>query len=153
MSKHSFIDLLDIEIIRSQGNQDKNTSIGQIRLQEHHSQVYGNAHGGVIYSLADTVAGYLIWKNANPEVDLINTIEMKMNYLAPAPIGGIIQAVATLKHLGRSTGVCLVDIFYMKETLAEITDNSSKNKKLVATGIATFTKIKKETRVLNNENF
>lgn len=135
MDKHSFIDLLGIELIE---NSEKNVAIGQIELQEYHGQVYGNAHGGVLYSLADTVAGYLVWKNASPEVDLVNTIEMKMNYLAPAPIGQTIQAIATLKHLGRTTGVCLIDIFLIKN------GNSSNDKKLVATGIATFTKIKKE---------
>ena len=135
MSEHSFIDLLGIDFIE---NSEKNVAIGQIKLVERHSQVYGNAHGGVLYSLADTVAGYLVWKNSSPEVDLVNTIEMKMNYIAPAPIGGTIQAVATLKHLGRTTGVCLIDIFLTMK------DNKPIDKKLVATGIATFTKIRKD---------
>ena len=58
MSEHSFIDLLGIDFIE---NSEKNVAIGQIKLVERHSQVYGNAHGGVLYSLADTVAGFLVW--------------------------------------------------------------------------------------------
>lgn len=132
--KHSFIDLLGIEFL---DNPSKEVAIGQIELKEYHSQVYGNAHGGVLYSLADTVAGYLIWNNAEPEVDLVNTIEMKMNYIAKAPIGGTIKAVASLKHLGRTTGVCMIDVFHYK------TGTDEANKKLVATAIATFTKLRK----------
>ena len=137
--KHSFIELLGIQFL---DNVEKNIASAQIELEEHHSQLYGNSHGGVLYSLADTVAGFLVWKNSSPEVDLVNTIEMKMNYIAPAPIPGIVQAVATLKHLGRTTGVCLIDVFYFKKEI-------STEKKLVATAIATFTKIKKDS---NNNN-
>ena len=136
MDKHSFIDLLGIEFVE---NNDKTVAIGQIKLEEYHGQVYGNAHGGVIYSLADTVCGYLIWHNAHPGVDLVNTIEMKMNYIAPAPIGGMIQAIANLKHFGRTTAVATVDVFYKKQ------EDDVENKKLVATGVATFTKIKKDS--------
>ncbi len=140
----SFISLLGIEF---KDNPEKHIAIGEIDMKDHHGQIYGNAHGGVLYSLADTVAGLLVWKNVTPEVDLVNTIEMKMNYIAPAPIPGTIRAVATLKHLGRTTGVCLIDVFYLKDK------NDSTNKKLVATAIATFTKIKKESRkIINDEN-
>ena len=135
IDKKSFIDLLGIEFL---DNKEKNIASAQIKLQEQHGQFYGNAHGGVLYSLADTVAGYLVWKNSSPEVDLVNTIEMKMNYIAPAPINGTVKAIATLKHLGRTTGVCLIDVFYLKN------DELGSEKKLVATAIATFTKIKKD---------
>ena len=136
MDKHSFIDLLGIEFLEST---DKSKAIGQIELKEYHGQVYGYAHGGVLYSLADTVCGYLVWNNSSPEIDLVNTIEMKMNYIAPAPIEGKIQAIAVLKHLGRSTGVCMVDVFHIKPGMDEET------KKLVATAIATFTKLRKQS--------
>ena len=136
--KHNFIDLLGIEFIE---NSEKHIAIGQIELKEYHGQVYGNAHGGVLYSLADTVAGFLVWKNSSPEIDLVNTIEMKMNYLAPAQIGGTIKAIATLKHLGRTTGVCLIDVFFIKK------DEDQQQQKLVATAIATFTKIKKDNSI------
>lgn len=133
MDNNSFIGLLGIELTQSD---DKSNTIGYVKLTDKHSQVYGNAHGGVLYALADTVAGYLIWKNST-DVDLVNTIEMKMNYIAPAPIGGFVKAIATLKHLGRTTGVCSVDVFYHQDDL------KSPDTKLVATAIATFTRIKK----------
>lgn len=136
----NFIGLLGIEF---KDNPEQNTAIAELELKPHHGQVYGNAHGGVMYSLADTVAGLLVWKNSSPDVDLVNTIEMKMNYIAPAPIPGFIQAVATLKHLGRTTGVCMIDVSYRKT-------RESTNEKLVATAIATFTKIKKSSRITEN---
>ena len=138
---NSFISLLGIEF---KDNPEKHIAIGEIDMKDHHGQIYGNAHGGVLYSLADTVAGLLVWKNSSPEIDLVNTIEMKMNYIAPAPIPGTIRAVATLKHLGRTTGVCLIDVFYLKNK------NEISDKKLVATAIATFTKIKKDSKYSNN---
>lgn len=138
MSINSFIELLGIEFVQTE---EKEQAIGMIKLKDLHSQLYGNAHGGVLYSLADTVAGFLIWKNST-DFDLINTIEMKMNYLAPAPINGTVKAVATLKHLGKTTGVSLIDVFYYQ--------GESSNGKLVATAIATFTRIKKEKGVTSN---
>ncbi|MHA1984787.1 MAG: PaaI family thioesterase, partial [Candidatus Hodarchaeales archaeon] len=53
----SFIDLLDLEIINP--NRDpSNSASAIIEVGEQHGQHNDVLHGGVLYSLADTLGGY-----------------------------------------------------------------------------------------------
>lgn len=122
----SFIDLLDIEI-DDPNSEPSMTAIATIKIDEHHGQYYDVLHGGVLYSLADTLAGYLVWKNVS-STSLVTTIEMKINYISAVPIKGSVKAQAEIKHLGRRTGVVNVDVLHV----------FGDKEKLVATALGTF---------------
>ncbi|MCC6408759.1 MAG: PaaI family thioesterase [Planctomycetes bacterium] len=65
-------------------------------------------HGGILASLADTTAVWLVY----PELDrgrTLTSIEFKLNFLRPATLtGGELVADATLVKLGRT--IALVDV-------------------------------------------
>ena len=122
----SFIDLLDIDIDNPNSDPSK-TASATIQIGEHHGQYYDVLHGGVLYSLADTLSGYLVLKNINPE-SLVTTIEMKINYISAVPIKGLVKAQATIKHLGKRTSVVNIDVYHILDD----------KEKLVATALGTF---------------
>jgi 1,4-dihydroxy-2-naphthoyl-CoA hydrolase len=64
----------------------------------------GFLHAGSIVTLADTACGYGTFESKPPEADSFTTIELKSNFLGTAR-EGIIIAVATIVHGGRTTQV------------------------------------------------
>mgnify|MGYP005851408367 CR=1 FL=1 len=66
----------------------------------------GTAHGGVIAAFADTVMGY-----AGISLDLmLVTLEMNLNYFAPAGLGEKLEAEGWVVHAGRTTVVAEAEI-------------------------------------------
>ena len=131
---HTGIKFLEFIGIRMFPSDSKTEASGIIELREDHSQIYETAHGGVIYALADTVAGHCIWNNIDPGKDMVTTIEMKMNYVAACPIAGYAKACAVLKHIGKRTAVVGIDVFNIQID----SENNIVKEKLVGTSIATF---------------
>lgn len=80
---------------------------GQARLElevgPQHLQPYGAVHGGVISSLVDS-AGFWAVYSMLPQGREATTIEMKLNYLAPARSGRLICEGRCIK-LGRTLGL------------------------------------------------
>lgn len=78
----------------------------------------GFLHGGIAYTLADTAVAMLLLYRVEFKREVF-TIEGKLNYLASVPTGseGSIFARATLKHQGKSTAVCDVDVHNDSERL------------------------------------
>jgi acyl-CoA thioesterase len=83
----------------------------------------GTVHGGVISSLIDSGAGTAI-RTVVPSGQAFSTIELKVNYLAPAPMGDII-AEGRVVRCGKKIAVGSVDV---KDSVGN----------LVATGLASF---------------
>lgn len=81
-------------------------AVGHLELADWHSSNPQGmvAHGGVAYSLADTVGGAAA-VSANDSIT--PTIDMRMDYLAPAT-GEELKAVADVVRNGNS--VCTVDV-------------------------------------------
>lgn len=52
---------------------------GRIKIEEHHKNLHGTVHGGCVFSLADTVAGYTAMTNGS----IITTLNASINYLHP----------------------------------------------------------------------
>ena len=82
-------------------------SFGQARLeiglQRKHLQPFGLVHGGVFSTLIDAAG----WWAAYSELDEglgMTTVEMKLNYLAPATEGFLVGFGRTIK-LGRNLGL------------------------------------------------
>ena len=65
------------------------TSLLEVQLEEKHLQPFGNVHGGVMASVVDAAAFWAVF----PQVEKgkgLTTVEMKLNYLAPAQKGKLI---------------------------------------------------------------
>ena len=78
--------------------------------QREHLQTEGSVHGGVLATLADSAAVWLV----QPELaagQTMTSIEFKLNFLrAAVPERGDVEARATLVKRGRSVAVCEVDV-------------------------------------------
>lgn len=85
------------------------TGLARIWLpfHEHLTQGLGYIHGGAITSLCDTSVGIALF-TLTDEGEKILTIELKINFIAPA--GGDIFSTAKIIHKGRKTAVGEVDV-------------------------------------------
>ena len=72
----------------------------EIDLEEKHLQPFGMVHGGVFSSLIDA-AGFWASYSELEEGPGLTTVEMKLNYLAPARQGRLVGQGRSIK-LGRS---------------------------------------------------
>ncbi len=79
-------------------------------IREDFLQVEGRVHGGILATLADTTAVYLLYLKV-PDGWSMTSIEFKMNFLRPATLGaGELLSRATLVKLGRSVALCDVEV-------------------------------------------
>ena len=76
-------------------------------------QFFGHFHGGVITALADQAAGIAVTSGL-PKGKIGVTVEIKVNFMAPADGQEIIARAKTLKMSG-SIGVATVEVFSKKE--------------------------------------
>lgn len=76
-------------------------------------QQQGLAHGGLVFALGDSAAGYA-GLTCVPEDQEVVTIEMKINFLAPG-LGDAIEARGRIVKPGRRLIVVAADVFAMTE--------------------------------------
>ena len=88
---------------------DKGWAVMQLKAGTHHKQIHGVVHGGILAALADTV-GAMASYTVVPNGTAIVTIEMKINYLEPVPIGRV-RAEAQVLRAGRNFIVTECDVF------------------------------------------
>ncbi len=74
---------------------------GRIYISEKHLNPMGTVHGGVIFSLADTIGGRAAMTYGTPTVTLTSSI----NYLSPGKDTEYIEAEANVVRNGRTTSV------------------------------------------------
>ncbi|MBC7341575.1 MAG: PaaI family thioesterase [Clostridia bacterium] len=111
--------LLGMEPLEAHGGQ------ARVRLpfRKEITQLYGTVHGGALASLADSTVALAI-KSIAPDSEIHSTVEMKINFLAPARDSDIICEARLLKKGKR-----------IMVGWAELKD---KNNRLVATATATY---------------
>ncbi|OPY10184.1 MAG: putative esterase [Syntrophaceae bacterium PtaU1.Bin231] len=78
-------------------------AVVELQSHDHHLQVYGNVHGGVIASLADTAIFWSCFAELDETVG-ITTVDLKVNYLAPVADGKL-SARGRRIRLGRTLGL------------------------------------------------
>jgi uncharacterized protein (TIGR00369 family) len=124
-TKNPFWSLLGMEIIEIK----KGWAKIRLPFSEKLANGTGVAHGGAIFSPADSAVGMalvgLIDKDEN-----ISTLEMKINYLRPFSSGEIV-AEAKIVHKGTMTAIGDVDVRDEKDNL-------------IAKGLVTYAIFKKE---------
>ncbi len=81
----------------------------EIQSRDHHLQIYGNVHGGVIASLADTAIFWSCFAELDKSVG-ITTVDLKVNYLAPVADGKLTARGKRIR-LGRTLGLGEAEIF------------------------------------------
>ena len=75
----------------------------EIDLRKDHLQPFGFVHGGVFAGLIDAAGFWAVFSQADSEVGM-TTVELKINYLAPAVSGKLIGLGNCIK-LGRNLGL------------------------------------------------
>lgn len=79
--------------------------------EEYHYNTLGVVHGGMAATLLDSALGCCV--NSHLEAgDLYTTLELKVNYLRPIRLDtGVVRAVATTVHIGRTTALVEGKVF------------------------------------------
>lgn len=98
----------------------------EIPFQHSLTQHNGFLHGGTVSTLADTACGYAAYSLMPENADVL-TIELKLNFLAPA-IGERVLAEGRVIRAGRNIIVSAADVFSI----------SAEHRKHVATMLATL---------------
>lgn len=101
--KHIHFDLSSIE---------KGRTEGWLKIEEIHKQQKGFAHGGVIATLADIVAGFAAYTMV-PEDHHVVTGEIKISYFRPG-VGDKLHAIGTVIKSGRKINFCEAEIWDVK---------------------------------------
>jgi uncharacterized protein (TIGR00369 family) len=99
-------------------------SILEIDLAEKHLQPFGFVHGGVFASIIDAAAFWAVFYEIEDQDAGATTVDLKLNYLAPAATGKLIAKGRQIK-LGKTLGYAD----------AEVTDTDGK---ILAHGTSTL---------------
>jgi len=91
--------LLSMEVV----SLEPSRSLLKATIQEKHLQPYGIVHGGVYSSLIDAASFWASYTEIEDPLAL-TTVEMKLNYLAPAT-GGVFMAEGKVVKTGKT--ICL----------------------------------------------
>lgn len=97
--------------------------VGNLEIKEHHCTIGEIAHGGVVMSLADTMAAVCAFLNLPPN-SRTNTIESKTNLIRPGKLGDTITARSKLLSKGRTLMLCYTEVFDSKERLLAVVTQS-----------------------------
>jgi uncharacterized protein (TIGR00369 family) len=84
----------------------------EVAVQEKHLQPFGLVHGGVFSSLIDATAYWAVYPQIDEGVGM-TTVEMKLNYLAPAS-NGVMVAKGKGIRVGKT--LCLGEATIRSET-------------------------------------
>ncbi len=95
----------------------------EVKVGKHLTQSGGVAHGGVAAALVDSAVGLALCTMLRSR-ELITTVELKVNFIAPAK-PGLLRASGNILHKGKRIAV----------GEAEVRDSS---RMLVAKGLATY---------------
>ncbi len=96
VNRSPYFSLLSMEIRELQWG----ACLLEVELGEKHLQPFGNVHGGAIASVVDAAAFWAVFPQVEKGVGL-TTVEMKLNYLAPAQKGKLVAQGRCIK-LGRT---------------------------------------------------
>ena len=98
---------------RGLGLEVESVEVGRVvfrmRVQRRHRQMHGVVHGGILATLADTVAAVAAYSTV-PHGSQIATIEMKINFLE-AVVDGVLRAEGRVLRAGRNFVVTECEIW------------------------------------------
>ena len=88
---------------------EKGRVVFTMKVKPRHKQLHGVVHGGVLATVADTVAAIAAYTTV-PKGTEIATVELKINFLEPVP-GGRIKAEGRVLRTGRNFVVTECEIY------------------------------------------
>jgi uncharacterized protein (TIGR00369 family) len=92
VNRSPYFSLLSMEIKDLQWG----TCLLEVELGEKHLQPFGKVHGGAIASVVDAAAFWAVFPQVEKGMGL-TTVEMKLNYLAPAEKGKLVAQGRSIK--------------------------------------------------------
>jgi uncharacterized protein (TIGR00369 family) len=95
---------------------EKGRAVFTMKVRPRHKQLHGVVHGGVLATIADTVAAIAAYTTV-PKGTNIATVELKINFLESVP-GGRIKADGRVLRTGRNFVVTECEIYKEDGTLA-----------------------------------
>lgn len=122
-----FDDLAGVELLKIENKE----GFARVRLKDESLNAIGTVHGGLLMTLADTVAGNLI---SNVSGRIATTAQASINYLNPCFGSEYIYAKASVIKEGKN----------LSTIYTEITDDSNK---LIATATFVFFHLNKEIKL------
>jgi uncharacterized protein (TIGR00369 family) len=81
----------------------------EIDLTQKHLQPFGKVHGGVFSSIIDAAAFWAVYPGIEDQTAGLTTVDLKLNYLAPAASGKLIARGRQIK-LGRTLGYAEAEV-------------------------------------------
>ena len=81
----------------------------EIDLTRKHLQPFGAVHGGVFSSIVDAAAFWAVYCGVEDQEAGMTTVDLKLNYLAPAASGKLIASGRQIK-LGRTLGYAEAEV-------------------------------------------
>ncbi|GCE10144.1 hotdog fold thioesterase [Tengunoibacter tsumagoiensis] len=94
----------------------KDRVVATMPIEDQHRQIVGYLHGGVSVLLAETVASVASVLNIDIDRQLAFGLEINANHVRPKK-DGVVRAIATPLHLGRTTHVWDIKIVDEQERL------------------------------------
>ncbi len=88
----------------------------EIDLSEKHLQPFGMVHGGVFASIIDAAAFWAIFYDIEDQKAGATTVDLKLNYLAPAASGKLIAKGRQIK-LGKTLGYAEAEVTDAKDRI------------------------------------
>jgi 1,4-dihydroxy-2-naphthoyl-CoA hydrolase len=80
-----------------------------VEVRDHHKQPAGIVHGGVLASMAESMASVGTWFGVKDDGNISMGLSNQTSFLRPIA-GGTIHAVAVPRHKGRTTWVWEVEL-------------------------------------------
>jgi len=84
-------------------------SLLEIDLEKKHLQPFGHVHGGVYASIIDAAAFWAFYYSVNDQQAGVTTVDLKLNYLAPAA-GGRLTAKGRQIKAGKTLGYAEAEV-------------------------------------------
>jgi uncharacterized protein (TIGR00369 family) len=88
----------------------------EIDVTRKHLQPFGMVHGGVFSSIIDAAAFWAVYPGIEDPADGMTTVDLKLNYLAPAASGKLIARGRQIK-LGRTLGYAEAQVVNQDEKI------------------------------------
>lgn len=79
----------------------------ELDVARKHTNIYGIAHGAVLFAMADTAMGCACYAKGLRVV----TLDSSMNFIKAAPEGVHLYALGKVIHAGRHTAVCEAGVY------------------------------------------
>ncbi|MGD8470785.1 MAG: PaaI family thioesterase [Desulfobacterales bacterium] len=91
-------------------------SLLEIDLTQKHLQPFGMVHGGVFSSIIDAAAFWAVYPGIEDPAAGMTTVDLKLNYLAPATSGKLIARGRQIK-VGRTLGYAEAQVVNQDEKI------------------------------------